>query len=175
MVSRSGATRMPEPWRGPALVAFGAEGPPPAGPFSRVLADGTTLTGVRGAMEDRVDGLRGSRRGQDLDLPESALLLFSADLPGLAGGPADPEAWDRWFGSADPASLGDAESLARKRKAAALPARLGQLYQEVAGMRAGRIQVSRLRQILAELDRYPGDWLLRCEVGELLEASSALT
>jgi phenylalanine-4-hydroxylase len=181
MISTGGVTRMREPWRGAALVAFGPEQPLPAGPFARLLGGrgprgALTLQGVRaaGPLEDQVEELRGTLAGQPLALPGSALLLFSAGLPGLAGGPADPEAWDRWFGAANPACGGDAEALARKRKAEALPARLGALYLEVAGMRAeGRIQAPRLRQILEELDRYPDDWLLRCEVGELLDPPGA--
>ena len=180
MVSRDGATRMREPCPGPALVAFGGDPEPVgAGAFVRVLGDGpaegVTLAGVRSAdPDDQVRDLRATLRGESLGLPGSALLLFSSGLPGLAGGPADPEAWDRWFGGANPASGGDAEALARRRKAEALPARLGELYREVAGMRAGGpIPVPRLRRILEELDRYPDDWLLRSEVGELLGAPGA--
>jgi phenylalanine-4-hydroxylase len=177
MVSRGGATRMREPWPGPALVALGGrQDPLPSGPFHWALAEGVSLAGIRvgDPSGDQVEELRGSRLGQPLDLPGSALLLFSAGLPGLAGGPADPEAWDRWFGEAGPAGEGNAERLARKRKAEALPARLGELYLEVAGMRAeGVLHAARLRQILEELRRYPEDWLLKCEVGELLDAPGA--
>jgi phenylalanine-4-hydroxylase len=167
LVSRDGASLRPEPWPGTALVAFGPAGPCAPGPFSLQLADGLSLTGVR-LGEHEVAELRGRFHGQPLDLPDTALLLQSEGLPGVAGGPADPETWDRWFGAADPFSAGEAELLARRRKAAALPARLGALYLEVAGMRRTGPDLPRLRAIQAELGQYPGDWLLRHEVGELL-------
>jgi phenylalanine-4-hydroxylase len=168
MVSRDGVSLSQEPWPGAALVAFGPVLASGSGPFRLDLADGLSLTGVRlGGHE--VAELRGRFRGQPLDLPDTALLLQSDGLPGVAGGPADPETWDRWFGAADAFSAGEAELLARRRKAAALPARLGELYLEVAGMRrTGRIDPVRLDELQAELGHHPEDWLLRHEVGELL-------
>jgi phenylalanine-4-hydroxylase len=171
MVSRAGLSLHREPHREAALVAFGAAGSQDPGPFTLVLDDDLTLAGIR-VDEHRVRALRGSHRGRPLDLPETALLLVSDGLPGVAGGPADPEAWDRWFGEQDVLSAGEAEILARRRKAEALPVRLGELYREVALMRAsGRTRTDRLEALLAELGRYPDDWLLRHEVGELLGRS----
>ena len=107
--------------------------------------------------------------GVVLDLPRQALCFFSASLPSVAGGPADPETWDRWFGPAVGLVEGDAEGLARRRKASALPPRLGELYQEVRWMRdGGAVSIGRLAEIRQELDQYPGDWLLRDEVAELM-------
>jgi phenylalanine-4-hydroxylase len=173
MVSSGGRSPEANPWPGPALVAFGpAQEPSGPGPFTLTLADGLTLTGVR-VGEHEAQGLQGSHQGRPLELPDSALLLLSEGLPGVAGGPADPEAWDRWFGELDGFSAGEAENLARRRKAEALPARLGALYLEVAGMRgSGRIAPGRLREITEELGQYPEDWLLRHEVGELMALSA---
>jgi phenylalanine-4-hydroxylase len=166
MVSSAGRSRQREPWPGPALVAFGPAGAAGSGRFTLDLADGLSLSGVR-VGEHEVAGLRGRFRGEPLDLPSSALLFQSQGLPGVAGGPADPETWDRWFG-VDPGA-GDAEQLARRRKAEALPAALAALYLEVARMRhEGRIVPARLLQIRQELGQYPEDWLLLHEVGELL-------
>jgi phenylalanine-4-hydroxylase len=115
-----------------------------------------------------VEALRGSLRGVPLGLPGSALLATARALPGVAGGPADPGAWDRWFGEAPPSSQA-AEQLARQRKAEALPAGLAALYEEVARMRrSGRIHPERLEAILGEWAHYPEDWLLEREVRELL-------
>jgi phenylalanine-4-hydroxylase len=167
-VSRDGRSLLAEPWPGPVLVAFGRGGPPPAGPFRLDLPGGLQLGGVR-RDGFRVGDLRGTLQGRPLDLPDSALLFVSAALPSVAGGPADPEAWDRWFGDRETFAAGEAEDLARRRKAAALPPRLAELYREVARMReTGRIQAGRLAGIREELDRFPDDWLLRREVGELL-------
>jgi phenylalanine-4-hydroxylase len=172
MVSRDGLSLQPEPYAGSALVAFGPARPLPNGSFTLDLADGLRLSGIR-VGEHEVRQLRGSRHGQPLDLPGSTLLLMSEGLPGVAGGPADPEAWDRWFGEQDAFSAGEAEQLARRRKAEALPARLGELYLEVSRMREpGPIVPGRLREILEDLDQYPEDWLLRHEVGELLGPSA---
>jgi phenylalanine-4-hydroxylase len=183
-VSREGVSLGPEPWPGPALVAFGATlapfGPalapfglagelPGSGPFTLALDGGLSIQGVRAGRHEARE-LRGSFQGRPLDLPATALLFQSEGLPGVAGGPADPEAWDRWFGAQDGFSAGEAETLARRRKAEALPARLGALYLEVAGMReAGRPDPARLRSIQRELGQYPEDWLLLREVGELLD------
>jgi phenylalanine-4-hydroxylase len=168
LVSRDGRSLLPEPWAGSAVVVFGPPASAPAGPFSLALPGGLRLDGVR-VDPYRVEGLRGQLQGSPLDLPGTALLFLSNGLPSVAGGPGEPGAWDRWFGERDPFGAGEAELLARRRKAQALPPRLGELYQEVARMReSGRIDTGRLFQIREELGRYPGDWLLRCEVGELL-------
>ena len=167
MVSRNGLSRQREPWPGPALAGFGPVRAPGPGPFSVTLDGGLTLAGIRVGEHEARD-LRGEFQGRPLDLPASALLFLSDGLPGVAGGPADPEAWDRWFGAEDAFSAGEAENLARRRKAAALPARLAGLYLEVARMReSGRNDPGRLLAIREELRQYPDDWLLLEEVGEL--------
>jgi phenylalanine-4-hydroxylase len=168
MVSRGGRTLMEAPFRGPALVAFGPAPDPASGAFRCTLPGGLSLSGVRAGGHE-VTGFQASLQGRPLDLPPSALLLFSQGLPGVAGGPGDAEAWDRWFGEGEPARAGAAELEARRRKAQALPGRLAELYLEVARMReSGRIVPARLLQIRERLAQFPDDWLLACEVGELL-------
>jgi len=170
MASRDGVSLHARAHGGAAVVAFGPAPAPGPGPFALDLAGGLSLAGVMGDGNE-VRELRGSHRGRPLELPDSALLLFSEALPGVAGGPADPAAWDRWFGERESAAAGAAEQLARRRKAEALPAALGELYREVARMRrTGPIDRARLAQVRIELARYPEDWLLLHEVGELLGA-----
>jgi phenylalanine-4-hydroxylase len=92
-------------------------------------------------------------------------------LPSVAGGPADPGAWDRRFGSAIVAS--DGEERARRHKAEALPPRLGALYREVRQQReSGRVDLERLEVIASEARTYVDDWLLRSEIAELLTGKS---
>jgi phenylalanine-4-hydroxylase len=167
-VAREGRCRSGEPWPGPALVAFGGSGPDRPGPFAWALPGGLELSGIL-RDGDRVEGLRGRRGGEPLGLPPEALLFTAADLLGVAGGPADPGAWDRWFGERDGFAAGEAETVARQRKAAALAPRLADLYREVARMReSGRIDRDRLAGIRTELRAFPDDWLLAEEAGELL-------
>lgn len=172
-VARNGLSLASEPWPGPALVAFGPDPRDRPGPFALALPGGLELTGVR-RDGHRVEDLRGTLGGEPLDLPATALLVTAGDLPGVAGGPADPGAWDRWFGDREAFAAGEAETLARRRKAAALAPRLADLYREVARMReSGRVDRGRLAAIRAELPAFPDDWLLDREVGELLGASGA--
>jgi len=170
LVSREGRSLLAEPWPGCALVAFGAgpreEGP---GPFRLRLPGGLELTGTR-VDAFRVERLEGRHQGRPLDLPASALLCLCESLPSVVGGPGDPGAWDRWFGAQDAFAAGEAEVLARRRKAEALAPRLGDLYREVARMRqGGHPDPARLLAIRDELGQFPQDWLLRQEVGELLD------
>jgi len=113
--------------------------------------------------------LRGSLAGRPLELPSWALLFVSEDLRSVAGGPADPGAWDRWFGELSSFAEGEGEARARAHKAAALEPGLAALYAEVRRMReAGALDRDRLLAI-----RAAGDWLLRTEVDELLGEGGA--
>ena len=167
LVSRRG-TALGGPWEGPALVAFGPGEPPAHGPFRLELEGGVTLSGSATAPGEAAD-LLGAWRGSPLDLPSRCRLFLARSLPSVAGGPADPEAWDRWFGGS-PAAAGEAERLARQRKGNALPAPLAALYEEVAALRREPGRAGRLRDIRKALDAFPEDWLLAREVEELLAA-----
>ncbi|HJW09864.1 MAG TPA: hypothetical protein VJ483_09535, partial [Holophagaceae bacterium] len=97
------------------------------------------------------------------------LVFQSEALPSVAGGPADPEAWDEAFGGLNAFSEGDAEARARAAKAEALDPGLAALYAEVRAMReAGHADPARLEAILATLKQHPQDWLLKEEVLELM-------
>lgn len=168
LLSRSGRAEE-NPWPGEALVAFGRGQLPRRGAFSLSLASGLFLTGFR-VGEHEVVNLRGHLDGRPLDLPSWALLFLSEDLPSVAGGPADPGAWDRWFGELNAFATGEAEDMARKRKSAALAPELGALYAEVRALReSGRPDPGRVAAILRTLSGHPSDWLLATELRELTE------
>ncbi len=101
--------------------------------------------------------------------PASGLVFTSAALPSVAGGPADPEAWDAAFGAFNAFATGDAEARARAAKAAALPADLAALYEDLRRERTvAHPDSTRLATIAAAAANHPDDWLLREEIEELL-------
>ena len=166
LLSRNGQVAGSGPWHGTALVVL-ASGTSPRGPFHLDLPGGLVLEGV-GLEGQAVTALRAWLGGGALDLPGEGLLFFSPTVPSVAGGPGDPEAWDRWFG--EPGSVeGEPEAQARRARAEALSPAMAARYREVRGMREGPgPDPGRLRQLLAELRDCPGEWLLREEIQELL-------
>jgi phenylalanine-4-hydroxylase len=171
MLSRGGEA-LGEPWQGRALVALGAQDLPDRGPFQLTLPGGTRLCGEH-LGGGRVANLAGTRADAPLDLPGTALVLTARNLPSVAGGPGDPEAWHRAFAAA-PGAGGDAERLARLRKANDLQPALAALYEEVRALRrAGLARPERLHAILDELKAFPEDWLLAAEVQELFAAPAS--
>jgi phenylalanine-4-hydroxylase len=165
-ISRNGQAEG-RPWPGEALVAFGRGTLPQRGAFSLDLPSGLFLTGFR-VGEHEVINLRGHQDGRPLDLPSWALLFLSEGLPSVAGGPADPGAWDEWFGDHSALGEGEAEAQARDRKAAALPAALADLYAEVRALREGPPSgPDRLKTLAAKVKTHPEEWLLQAELAEL--------
>jgi phenylalanine-4-hydroxylase len=136
------------------------------------LASGLRLRGFAvGGGE--VLQLEGALAGRPLDLPPWGLVLLSRALPSVAGGPADPAAWDRWFGALSSFGAGEGEARARARKAAALPPGLAALYAELRGVRErGEATRERLLAIREAAEAFRDDWLLRAEVDELLSPPS---
>ncbi|HZY04721.1 MAG TPA: aromatic amino acid hydroxylase [Anaeromyxobacteraceae bacterium] len=170
--SRGRAEGRPRP--GPALVAFGREAPPAQGAFRLALGTGLELSGfATGAGE--VVGLAGSVAGRPLDLPGTALLLVSASLPSVAGGPADAPAWDRWFGALDTFAEGEGEARARARKAAALSPVLAALYRRARALREAGGDGRELDALEREAEAFPGEWLLREELRELRAGGGGAT
>ena len=164
-VSRKGRAEA-RPWPGEALVAFGHGPLPRHGAFSLDLPSGLVLTGFRVGGHEIIN-LRGHLDQRPLDLPSWALLFLSEGLPSVAGGPADPGAWDEWFGDASLAE-GEAEARARDRKAQALPGELASLYVEARNLReGGSLDGSRLEALKARAKAHPEEWLLLAEVTEL--------
>jgi phenylalanine-4-hydroxylase len=162
------------PFAGGAVVALGDASLPDRGAFDVALASGLRLSGVAvGGGE--VLRLRAAFRGAPLDLPPWTILAVAPAIPSVAGGPADPGAWDRWFGELSSFASGDGEARARARRAAALPPRLGALYAEVRGMRErGAVERDRLLAIRDAAAEFEGDWLLRTEVDELIPRPPAV-
>jgi phenylalanine-4-hydroxylase len=164
LVSRNGHTVEP-PWPGEALVAFGSGLLPAQGAFSLDLPSGLFLTGFR-VGEHEVINLRGHQDGRPLDLPSWALLFLSEALPSVAGGPADPGAWDHWYGQQTP--FGEGEAAARAHKASALSAELSQLYQEVRLCRTrSDSRFDPVQDLQHRAAAYPDEWLLQFELKEL--------
>ena len=171
LLSRLGQA-LGEPWQGAALVAFSPVTLAP-GWFELDLGDGLRLQGCM-AQDHQANGLQAGLRGVRVDLPEAALLFCTEAVVSVAGGPGDPEQWDRSFGGGHDCAEGEAESQARRRKAEALPAELGALYLEVRQLReSGRFRPVRLEQIQAQLRAYPDDWLLAHEIQELFDLAAS--
>ena len=167
LVSRGGSAEA-KPWPGAVLVAFGRGALPARGAFDVTLSSGLALQGFAVGGGEVVN-LRGALAGRPLELPSWALLFVSEDLRSVAGGPADPGAWDRWFGELSSFAEGEGEARARAHTAAALEPGLAALYAEVRRMReAGALDRDRLLAIRAAAARHAGDWLLRTELDELL-------
>ncbi|WP_242346076.1 aromatic amino acid hydroxylase [Anaeromyxobacter terrae] len=169
LVSRGGVAQG-KPWPGDVVVAFGRAELPERGAFDVTLPSGLSLQGFA-VGGGQVVNLRGAIAGRPLELPSWALLFVSEDLRSVAGGPADPGAWDRWFGELSSFTEGEGEAQARARKAEALPAPLAALYAEVRRLReAGTPPRERLAAIREAAEEFTDDWLLRAEVDELLGA-----
>ncbi len=161
------------PWPGQAIVAFGKGALAARGAFRLDLPTGLTLTGFRVSDVEVVD-LRGTLGDRSLELPSWCLLLVSESLPSVAGGPADPVAWDRWFGEMNAFGEGEGEARAREHKAEALPRRLGALYAEVRSLReSGRRERARLEELVRAAKAWPQEWLLHRELEEMLDLPPA--
>jgi phenylalanine-4-hydroxylase len=170
LVSRRGVA-LGRPFDGSALVALGGEAELGPGRFRTVLPTGIVLEGFSVDGREVLD-LRAWRDGVELPVPASCRLLVARSVPSVAGGPADPAAWDRWFGGLSTFTEGDGEARARARKASALPAELAVLYTEARRIREGSASdpagISALRGRAGSFDR---EWLLQEEIAELLHAA----
>ncbi len=160
LVSRGGKAQ-DRPWSGSAVVAFGVGALPHRGTFELELDSGLSLRGFR-VDDAQVVNLRGTLEGRDLDLPTVAQLHLSEALPSVAGGPADPGTWDRWFGELHAFAAGDSEQVARDHRARALAPELGALYEALAQCRATGNPVP--EELRGRVASYPEEWLLREEL-----------
>ncbi len=170
LLSRGGQAEG-RPWAGEALVAFGRGELPARGAFNLALGSGLFLTGYK-VGEHEVINLRAHLDGRPLDVPSWALLFLSATLPSVAGGPADPGAWDAWFGGSNAFAEGEAEAEARARKAEALPASLAEAYEALRRMRGTAAPDPEALRRIAEAARRADDWLLLEEADELLQPTA---
>jgi phenylalanine-4-hydroxylase len=167
MASRNGKA-LANPWPGQALVVFGEAPLPERGAFSFELRSGLFLTGFAVGGGEVVN-LRGHLNGRPLDLPSWTYLFVTATLPSVAGGPADPATWDRWFGEMNAFAAGEGEVKAQQAKAESLAPELASLYRDVRELRrAGTATADRLAALQVAAAAHPTEWLLRAEVAELL-------
>jgi len=173
VVSRAGRAEG-RPFSGPALVAFGpGAGELGVGRFRLELPTGLSLSGFSVDGREVVD-LRARLGEQDLEVPAWCLVLRSRTLPSVAGGPADPEHWERCFGGAAASADGDGEARARERKASSLDPAAAALYREVRARReAGGVGPAERRALARRAAAHPSEWLLHGEIAEL-EAPSAM-
>jgi phenylalanine-4-hydroxylase len=164
-----GGKALGRPWPGQAVVAFGKGALEARGNFRVELPTGLTLSGFV-VGDDEVVDLRGAIGGRSLDLPSWCLLLVSESLPSVAGGPADPAAWDRWFGEMNAFGEGEGEARAREHKANALPRPLALVYAGVRSLReSGRRDRARLEELARAAEAWPEEWLVHQELEELLD------
>jgi len=168
LLSQAGQSGDRRPWPGEALVAFGCDLELPRGDFKIDLPSGLSLSGF-GIGENEVIHLSAQLGGQRLELPSWTQLFFSRGLPSVAGGPADPGAWDRWFGDLNAFAAGEGEQRARQRKAEALEPELAALYAQIRHHReSGGLEPE--VNLAARVARYPYEWLLQEEFAELCTA-----
>jgi phenylalanine-4-hydroxylase len=100
--------------------------------------------------------------------PARGLVFISAALPSVAGGPADPEAWDEAFGAFNAFATGDAEARARAAKVGALSPAMAGAYAELRRQReSGRPDAAALESLARAAAAHPEEWLLREELDEL--------
>lgn len=156
------------PRRIDAVVLIGSERLPARGRFTMRLPSGIEASGTVVEGHEVVD-FRVWFHGRQLPVPTWAYVAIAEAIPSVAGGPADPQRWDRDFGTLDAFAAGQEEEQARQNKASELPPALGALYREVRAMRESqKVDPRRLQEILESSKRFGDEVLLREEVDELL-------
>ncbi len=151
-----------------AVVLIGKERLPKRGRFSMRLNSGVEATGFVVDGHEVID-FRAWHAGKPLPVSTWAYVMIAEAIPSVAGGPADPAAWDQCFGSLDSFSAGAGEVEARKRKAEELDSKVAALYVEVRQMRAAKKRdAGRLKELLGLAKDEP---LLREEIEEQLNAN----
>jgi phenylalanine-4-hydroxylase len=170
MISRDGkCTEIPK--RIDAVVLIGSERLPARGRFSIRFSSGVEASGYVVDGHEVVD-FRVWLHGHQVQVSTWAYVAVAEAIPSVAGGPADPQRWDEYFGALDSFTAGNSETLARQRKADELPKDLAALYAEVRVMRRGqKTDRARLSAVLDEARRFGDEPLLREEIEELLAAN----
>ncbi|PZR09327.1 MAG: aromatic amino acid hydroxylase [Archangium gephyra] len=170
MISAGGkCTEIPK--RIDSVVLIGSERLPLRGRFSVRLASGVEASGYVVDGHEVVD-FRVWLHGRPVPVSTWAYVAVAEAIPSVAGGPADPQRWDDYFGALDSFTAGNSENIARQRKAEELPRELAALYSEVRDMRRSKkADRKRLGEILEASKRFGDEPLLREEVEELLTAN----
>lgn len=167
MISTNGkCTEIPK--RIDAVVLIGDAKLPLRGRFSVRFESGVEASGYVVDGHEVVD-FRVWLHGRQIPVSTWAYVAVAEAIPSVAGGPADPQRWDEYFGALDSFTAGNSEALARQRKSEELPVDLAALYAEVRVMRRSKkVDRKRLTAILEEARRFGDEALLREEVDELL-------
>lgn len=170
MISAGGkCTEIPK--RVDAVVLIGSERLPLRGRFSMRLASGVEASGYVVEGHEVVD-FRVWLHGRPVAVSTWAYVVVAEAIPSVAGGPADPQRWDEYFGALDSFTAGNSETIARQRKAEELPRELAALYSEVREMRRNKkTDRKRLGEIVETSKRFGDEPLLREEIDELLTAN----
>jgi phenylalanine-4-hydroxylase len=170
MISAAGkCTEIPK--RIDAVVLIGSEKLPLRGRFSIRFPSGVEASGYVVDGHEVVD-FRVWLHGRQVPVSTWAYVAVAEAISSVAGGPADPQRWDEYFGALDSFTAGNSEALARQRKSEELPADLAALYAEVRTMRRSKkTDRKRLEQIREESRRFGEEALLREELDELLTAN----
>jgi phenylalanine-4-hydroxylase len=170
MISKNGVCTE-RPKKIDSVILIGKEKLPRQGRFSMRLSSGVEASGYVVEGHEVVD-FRVWNQGQSVGVPTWASVAIAESIPSVAGGPADPQMWDQYFGPLDSFTAGNAEDEARQNKAQELPKALGALYLEVRTMREKKaINAARLKEIAKELVQFGDDTLLSLEVAELQNRS----
>jgi len=173
LVSRAGKATG-RPFAGPGLVAFGTDAQVAPGRFRVELPTGMVLEGFSVDGGEVLD-LRAWSAGSALEVPGRCLLAFARSVPSVAGGPSDPETWDRWFGALGSFTEGDGESRARARKRAALPSEVAELYATLRAIRESQpVAAGRIDPLRRAAEGLPSEWLLHAELDELAGLTARL-
>ena len=150
----------------PAVILRSPVALPHEGAFSLDLPNGLRASGFMGPGMEAVN-LRVELDGELLDLPTRARVVAFESMPSVAGGPADPETWDRTFGELSSSRSGNGEEAARAAKAAEVPASLTYLYRRVNALAGKAVTGASLEELRDRAEKFPHEWLLHESIARL--------
>ncbi len=150
----------------PAVILRSPVALPHEGAFSLDLPNGLRASGFMGPGMEAVN-LRVELDGELLDLPTRARVVAFESMPSVAGGPADPETWDRTFGELSSSRSGNGEEAARAAKAAEVPASLTYLYRRVNALAGKAVTGASLDELRDRAEKFPHEWLLHESIARL--------
>lgn len=170
MVSKDGVCTE-KPKRVDAVVLVGDARLPARGAFAIKLSSEVEASGFVIDGHEVVD-FRASYQGRPLGVQPWARVLVAREIRAVAGGPADPRAWDEAFGKLDSFQAGSREDEARAHKAEELPPELAALYAEVlAATKVLRPSRDSLYALERKAAAFPDEVLLQGELSRLVGQS----
>ena len=150
----------------PAVLLRSPVALPHEGLFDLDCSGGLRASGFMGPGMEAVN-LRVILDGAEVDMPTRARVVAFEGITCVSGGPADPETWDRTFGSLSSLAGGTGEEAARAAKAAEVPAALTYLYRRVNGLQGKAVAGPSLEELTARAAQFPGEWLLHGAIERL--------